>query len=407
MRLQCGSVGVITKSKAGSTNAERRRFGSICLLILMVPCMSVFASAITNEKGHAAEEYLKSLLDEHKTPGLQYMLVDADHVLFRFNGGYADLGQKIPIQNNTTFVGYSITKTFTAAAVVKLAIEGKIDLDELISAYVDDLPFPKSPTIRQTLQHMGGFPNPNPLPWIHLAEEHENFDKRAFVDELTLKHAVLESNPGEKFSYSNIGYLLLGEIVRKASRMPYDEYVLAEIIGPLSLVEDQRISFVIDHPDTHAHGYIRKWNWLNLVLGWFIDRDTFLEPSIDGWTQFRDFLVNGEPYGGLVGTASGFARYLQAALRVEKPFAREMLDLMWQAGTAHSGARGGMGLGWRYGFLDGERYFTHTGGGGGYYCEIRVYPDATRASVIMTNNTGISNRHYLDRMDRHFLDNAD
>jgi len=325
-------------------------------------------------------------------------------VLYRFNGGYADIRQKIPVRDNTTFNAYSVTKTFTAAAVVKLAIEGKIDLDESISTYIDDFPYKQSPTVRQTLRHMGGFPNPNPMPWIHLANEHEDFDRRAFVHKVTHEHAKLASNPGEKYSYSNIGYLLLGEVVHKASGAPYDKYVMAEIIGPLALAENQRISFIIDQPDAHAHGYIRKWNWLNLALGCFIDRKTYIEASADGWTQFRDFLANGEPYGGLVGTAYGFLRYLQAVLRVEKPFTRQMLDLMWEVGAAPSGEGGHMCLGWRYGELDHERFFGHTGGGGGYYCEIRVYPDVKRASVIMTNNTGISNQRYLDSVDRYLLD---
>ena len=367
--------------------------------------MSASDSAVANDQTHAAEAFLNSLLDHRKTPGLQYVFADTDQVLFRFSGGYADINEKIPVGNDTTFNGYSITKTFTAAAVVKLAIEGKVDLDEPISTYVDDFPYKQSPTVRQTLQHIGGFPNPNPMPWIHLAEEHETFDSRAFIEKVVHENAELESEPGEKFAYSNIGYLLLGEVVRKASGMPYSAYVLAEIIDPLSLAEDQRISFEIDQPQTHAHGYIRKWNWLNLALGWFIDRKTFLEPSVAGWVQFHEFLVNGAAYGGLVGTASGFVRYLQAALRVEKPFTQEILDLMWQTGTTLSGESVRTGLAWRYGDLDGERYFGHTGGGGGYYCEIRVYPDVKRASVIMTNNTGISNQHYLDNIDRYFLEN--
>jgi len=373
------------------------------LLLSMVAYMPNSLCAVTNDQRNAAEAYLNALLEDRKTPGIQYVFADPEQVLFRFDGGYADVNRKIPVRGNTTFNGYSITKTFTAAAIVKLAIEGKIDLDAPISVYLDDFPYKQSPTVRQTLQHTGGFPNPNPMPWIHLADEHEDFDKRAFVHELTHEYADLDSEPGEQYSYSNIGYLLLGEVVRQASGMPYDQYVMAEIISPLSLAEDQRLSFVIDQPESHAHGYIRKWNWLNLALGWFVDRDTFLEPSVEGWTQFRNFLVNGEPYGGLVGTASGFVRYLQAALRVEKPFTRQMLDLMWQAGTVRVGESGAMGLGWRYGELDGKPYFGHTGGGGGYYCEIRVYPEVMRVSVIMTNNTGISNQHYLDNVDRYFL----
>jgi len=229
---------------------------------------------VTSDQRNSAGAYLNALLDDHKTPGLQYVFADIDQVLYRFNGGYADIRQKIPVRDNTTFNGYSVTKTFTAAAVVKLAIEGKIDLDESISTYIDDFPYKQSPTVRQTLRHMGGFPNPNPIPWIHLANEHEDFDRRAFVHKVTHEHAKLASKPGEKYSYSNIGYLLLGEVVHKVSGDPYEKYVMTEIISPLALAENQRISFTIDQPDSHAHGYIRKWNWLNLALGCLIDRKT-------------------------------------------------------------------------------------------------------------------------------------
>lgn len=369
--------------------------------------MPVSFSAVTNGQRHAAGNYLNSLLDEHKTPGLQYVLIDADEVLFRFNGGYADIGHKVPVRDETTFNGYSIVKTFTAAAIVKLAIEGKLDLDEPVSSHVGDFPYVKSPTVRQTLQHTGGFPNPNPMAWIHRAEDHEKFDQQAFVRKVAHENAELAFEPGEKTSYSNIGYLWLGEVVREVSGMSYDQYVLSEIVEPLSLVGDQRISFVIEQPDIHAHGYIRKWNWLNLVLGWFIDRETFLEDAAAGWVQFRNILVNGAAYGGIIGSAAGFARYLQAALAVEKPFSREMLDLLWDVGPARSGDRRRRGLAWVYGDLGGARYFAHSGGGGGYYCEIRIYPDLQLASVIMTNNTGISAQHYLDNIDRQFLEDLD
>jgi D-alanyl-D-alanine carboxypeptidase len=370
----------------------------------MVTCMPVSSAAITDDQEHAARDYLSSLIDEQRTPGLQYVFVDANRGLFRFNGGYADLRQKVPVRNDTTFNGYSITKTFTAAAVVQLAIEGRIDLDDPISSYIEDFAYEKSPTVRQTLQHTGGFPNPNPMAWIHRAEEHENFDKQSFIYEVTDQNDELNSEPGEKFAYSNIGYLLLGEVVHAASGLPYDQYVLTNVIKPLSLREDERISFVINHPEDHAHGYIRRWNWLNLILGWFVDRKTFLDGSVDGWVPFRDILVNGDAYGGLIGNASGFARYLQAALRVEEPFTQEMLNLMWEIGTTRTGEKVRTGFAWAHGDLNGERYFGHSGGGGGYYCEIRIYPDLKRASVIMTNNTGISNRHYLDRVDRYFLE---
>jgi len=223
------------------------------------------------------------------------------------------------------------------------------------------------------------------------------------VRTVTHKNPKLDSEPGEKFAYSNVGYLLLGEVIRKVSGQPYDQYVAKEIINPLSLRDDQSLAFTIEHPQNHAHGYIRKWYWLNFVLGWFIDRDTFLAGSASGWIEFRNFLVNGKAYGGLTGNAAGFARYLQAMLRQEAPFTRAMLDLMWQPGVTRTGRQTPAGLAWVRGSLNNEPYYAHSGGGGGYYCEIRIYPAAKRASVIMTNNTAISGQHYLDDIDPAFL----
>lgn len=374
--------------------------GCLVLASIVTP-FSAFAGATGQEK--AVDQFLRELIVEQQTPGLQYLFVDADKVLFEFHGGSADLNRKLPVRKSTTFNGYSITKTFTAAAILTLAQEGNIGLDKPISQYLTDLPYQHSPTIRQTLQHMGGFPNPNPLSWVHLAKEHASFDEQAFVRQVVHDNPGLDFSPGEKVAYSNVGYLLLGEVVHRVSGRTYIDYVQDQIIKPLSLSNDDHIAFTINDPANHARGYIRRWYWLNLLLGWFLDRNKFMGQAVDGWVPFSHILTNGNAYGGLVGNAGGFATYLQAMLAVRPPFNREMLDLMWKTGTTNDGKPTRRGLAWLHGKYEGLSYFSHTGGGGGYYCEMRIYPDANRASVIMTNNTGISNQHYLDRIDRFFL----
>jgi len=351
----------------------------------------------------AADAFLSGLVSSNRAPGVQYVLVDREKTLYRFHAGLADLRTKKSVDDTTTFNGYSITKTFTAAAVVKLALEGKIDLDAPLKQYLKELPQAQSPTVRQTLQHVAGFPNPNPLPWVHRADRHTTFDEQAFVRRLIQEYPELDFKPGEKFSYSNIGYLLLGELVHRVSGMSFEQYVMTEIIQPLNLNKNQKISFTISDPDHHAYGYIRRWYWLNLFLGLFISREKFLSGSIDGWVPFNHLYVDGKAYGGLVGNAAGFARYLQVMLQRQKPFSQEMLDMMWTPGKTNAGEQTRSGLSWFYGELNGQRYFTHSGGAGGYYCEIRIYPDINLASVIMTNNTGISAQHYLDNIDRFFI----
>lgn len=174
---------------------------------------------------------------------------------------------------------------------------------------------------------------------------------------------------------------------------------MKEIIAPLALNQDQIISYHIENPDNHAYGYIRRWNWLNLMLGLFIDRKKFLVSSDDGWTRFNHMLVNGKPYGGLVGNAAGFIRYLQAILRREEPFTHQLVENMWKPGITNNGQPIRRGLAWLRGDLNGKPYFMHTGGAANYYCEMHIYPDDNRASMIMTNNTGISGQNYLNRID--------
>lgn len=379
-------------------------FGCLFIVYFYAPA---FARADTIEQQEAANMLLNELIKEKKAPGLQYLFVDSDKVLYQFYDGFADLNQKTPVTETTTFNGYSITKTFTAAAVVKLAQAGKIDLDAPISRYLSDFPYKKSPTIRQTLQHTAGFPNPNPLAWIHRVEEHAKFDEQAFIHQVVNDNPRLDFDPGEKISYSNVGYLLLGEVVHQVSGKSYHEYVLNEIIKPLSLSKDNYIAYTIDDPANHALGYIRRWYWLNILLGWFIDRDKYLGQAVDGWVPFNHILINGNAYGGLIGNAGGFAIYLQAMLAAREPFNKEMIKLLWTTGSTNDGEPIRRGLAWFHGTLNGQSYFAHTGGAAGYYCEIRIYPDVNRASVVMTNNTSISNQRYLDRIDSVFLTEVD
>jgi len=134
---------------------------TVLALLIVSGTLTPIATAFAQDQAEStAKAFLTSLIEKKQAPGVQYVMVDAENVIYKFNGGYADFLQRIPVTDSTTFNAYSVTKTFTAAAIVKLAIEGKIDLDKPIATFLDDYPYRKSPTVRQTLQHTGGFPNP-------------------------------------------------------------------------------------------------------------------------------------------------------------------------------------------------------------------------------------------------------
>lgn len=359
--------------------------------------------AVMPDANARAQRCLDQFIVAHDTPGIQYQFLSADAVLFEYRGGMANLVDHASVTDRTTFNAYSVTKTFTATAILQLVEQGKIGLDEPIAQYLGRFPYRKSPTIRQTLCHTGGLPNPIPLAWVHLADEHQTFDKSRFIADVIARHARLKSAPGATYAYSNIGYLLLGEVIEKVLGQRYIDYVEQHVIGPLRLRDGETLAFTIDQPVMHARGYIKRWTLFNAALGIFIDRDRYIDARDARWVQFRHHYVNGAAYGGLIGNARGFARYLQALLARNDYLSSSTRALLFAPARTGDGSKLPRGLGWFIGNMNGETYYTHAGGGAGYYCELRIYPRIERASVVMFNRAGVRDERFLDNIDRIFL----
>ena len=339
------------------------------------------------------------MVERREAPGVQYLFLSADAVLFEHHAGLANVTHGQPVSTRTTFNAYSLTKTLTAAATLQLAEQGLVDLDRPIAQYLDQYPYPASPTVRQTLLHRGGFPNPNPLSWVHLAGEHAAFDEASFVRDVMARHAKVDAAPGASYKYSNIGYLLLGAMIEKHSGMRYAQYIERRIFAPLGLTDDQTLAFTIVNPQNHANGHLARWSLLNFVLGFFIDRRRLIDARTDGWVSFRHHQVNGAAYGGLIANAGGLARYLQALLGYGAVFSPTLRGQLLAPVPEPAGGEPRRTLGWFVGRLGDETYLAHAGGGAGYYCEARMYPRLGRASVVMFNCTGMRDQRLLDRID--------
>ena len=148
-----------------------------------------------------------------RVPGIQYMVVNADRVLFEYVGGWANVQNRREMTPQTTLMAYSMTKTFTAVAILQLVEQGKLGLNDEIDLYLQSPYGGHHISIRQLLDHTSGIPNPIPLRWVHLATEHLSFDEDAALAHVLRDNSKLRNEPGQKFSYSNIGYWLLGKIV--------------------------------------------------------------------------------------------------------------------------------------------------------------------------------------------------
>jgi CubicO group peptidase (beta-lactamase class C family) len=215
-------------------------------------------------------------------------------LLVSYQGGLANPHAQLQVEVDTTFNAYSVTKTLTTAAVLQLVEQGCVGLDHPIAQYVDQWPQSGAATVRQTLLHTAGFANPNPLAWVHLDREHAAFDRRQFVDDLLRTQGRPISRPGARYAYSNIGYLLLGELIDRVSGQPYAQHVGKHLISPLHLGDGETLAFDIPNPATHACGTLKRFGWLNALLGFVIERDRLVDATTDRWVQCRNHHVNGD-----------------------------------------------------------------------------------------------------------------
>jgi CubicO group peptidase (beta-lactamase class C family) len=353
------------------------------------------------DRSEQARAALNALITRGKTPGIQYVVVDSARTLFEYDGGWADLGNRIPMRPDTTLMAYSMSKTITAVAALTLVQERCLDLDRPIDDYVEGSPYGPAVTVRQLISHTSGIPNPIPLRWVHPADA-TPFDEPEALARVLRQYARLASRPGTRYAYSNIGYWLLGSVIARASGAPFTAYVDRHLREDLRLSPDD-LGYMIPDPARHAAGYLEKYSWINLLKGFLVD-PTLIGDYERRWLRIRSHYVNGPAFGGLVGTARGFATFLQDQLRHRSRLLDEATRALFytpQQVASHTLIP--MTLGWHVGTGSSGSYFYKEGGGGGFHCMMRLYPGNGVGTVVMTNATGFDVYGCLNSLDPLFL----
>jgi D-alanyl-D-alanine carboxypeptidase len=144
-----------------------------------MPLVEVDCHSESGPAYEAVPARLHAIVCASRVPGIQFAAVTADKVLLEYCDGWADIAVKKPIVSATTLMAYSMSKPFTAAAVLQLADSGNIELDASLDDYVDCSPYGREVTVRRLLAHTAGVPNPIPLSWVHSPQDHPDFDERA------------------------------------------------------------------------------------------------------------------------------------------------------------------------------------------------------------------------------------
>lgn len=318
---------------------------------------------------------IAAILAAHGIPGVSIAVVDRDGLRWADGIGLADLRAGTPAQADTVYHLFSGTKLFTATAVMQLVERGAVALDAPIGRYLAEAAHLPGVTVRHLLSHTSG-----------LRESLRGLLAARFPDErpLTADEAlanfplVAARAAGTRVEYRNVNYALLGAMIGRVTGIEYRTYVTTHILEPLGM----QAAFTLTPAmrALAATGYIDRWDPMRLAL-------RLLHPAVARRVQgprdgraiaLAEYDLATAAIGGLVGSVPEFARFLQAQLGDGGPVlsaeSSRAMRTMVATGAAGIVSRTGVGLGWKFGEVEGRPFLNHEGGGAGFTSELRLYP---------------------------------
>jgi len=285
---------------------------------------------------------------DRDVPGIAAAIAGPEGLREVAAAGYADLAAGQPASADMVCPWFSMTKIVTASLAMRLASQGLLGLDQPVLPLVPELAvlqpraFADRITARHLLSHSAGLANPVPVRWIHPASQ-PALDQAALLARLLSRHRKLRFEPGTQSSYSNLGTLALGQAITSGAGQPYPALASSEILEPLGM----RMTGFAYTPDMAAHaatGYHPRRSPMRLLLPRWVIGD-----PAGHWLSFRQFLLDGAAYGGLLGPVADAARFLQMHLRDGELDGTRILPAESAAAMRHITTRGkryDLGLGW-------------------------------------------------------------
>jgi len=321
------------------------------------PTPSASATAPTGQAlDKALDAYLRAATRNEQFSGTVLLARNGKPVFVR-SYGMANYELGVPNGADTVFRLASVTKQFTALAVMQLQEQGQLNVDDPICRYLTDCPTVWRPiTIRELLNHTSGIPNFSSLPeWDEVLSrrDYTPAELMALFRDLPLKFT-----PGQKYDYSNSGYHLLGLIIERVSGMGWGEYVKQRILMPLGMTHsgDDNTRAVIPH---RASGYYS--------LG-----TTFINAPIISRTV-------GYAAGGLYSTVGDLLLW-DRALVPGRLVSQASLDAMFTP------VKNNYGFGWRIGERFGRREMDHSGSDNGFSTYIIRFPADDLTAIVLSNS---------------------
>ncbi|HEV2455087.1 MAG TPA: serine hydrolase domain-containing protein [Verrucomicrobiae bacterium] len=326
------------------------------MILLMIP------GARADEVG----KLIKSQMQQHHVPGVACVVWKDGRMVKSFYGGYANLEWNAPVKQDTVFEIGSISKQFAAASILLLAKQGKLSVDDNISKYLTNTASAwANIKIRHLLSHTSG---------IHSYDDMDGFELRQHLTQAQfirrLGRHPPDFKPGEKWSYCNAGYSLLGYIVENVSGEDYLSFLRQNIFSPLGMTN----SAFRDPVNVIPHR----------AAGYVFDHGTYENRDYDLTDLFSA--------GTMVSTVSDLSKW-DVALLDGGVLDETSKKLWWTPARLNDGravpvsedGSSTYGFGWFLGTLDGHKNIGHGGVTSGFSAANELYPDDHLFIIVLSN----------------------
>lgn len=358
---------------------------------LLLVCAVTVSIAAQNQDKAAQIDALMAEQNFDKKPGAAVLVIENGKTVYQKGFGAADLKTGRLIASDTAFDLASVTKQFTALAILQLAEKGKLSLnDSLRKFYPEFPPYADKITVRHLLNHTSGLPDYIEL-FLKSGMLKENGEPGGYepTNDDVIKLIAEKKEPrfaaGEKWEYSNSGYAMLAKIVEKAAGKSFPQYVGENIFKPLKMTQ----TVVYNE---------KKPKISNRALSFRKKGDVYA--NVD-YTPLN--LIYGD--GSINSTLEDLAKW-NAALDTEKLIKAETLKQAFEPGKLNDGKPTNYGFGW---FVKNTPYgleTSHSGGWAGFRTFIARYPEKRLSVVVLSNSAEFNPVQNGMKIARVFLDES-
>ena len=331
--------------------------------------LQVITTCLSNQvySQNCEKEFDKILNEQNfeNTPGYAILIAKNDQVIYRKAYGYANLELDVKLEPEHIFRIGSITKQFTACAILKLEEEGKLSLQDDITKFIADYPtHGHKITIEHLLTHTSGIKSYTSMMTWDAEVRKKDFTPIQLID--YFKKEPMDFAPGEKILYNNSGYIILGYIIEKASGKTYEEYLKETFFTPLGMINTsyEKTSLILKN---RASGYQKKGEEF----------------------ENADFLSMTQPYaaGSLLSTVDDLFKWYSAIMN-DKVISKENRMKAHSSYILNNKKPTGYGYGWSLGNIQGSPMIEHGGGINGFLTASLWLPEEKVFVAIFSNCTG-------------------